>query len=253
MHILPLILSVWSYRQHVTEAYLKSITGTAVSYEGENPRLQLSADGELSLMRGQTGLMSPDEVESIRSRRRERPAAPPKQGSGNEMIGSHFASDEITHNGTDAWESLKSRLAENDIHIDDDRVAELSAGFFAERKMQEVLGHTNKQKLRDELCADSIDYRGDLRFDARWVRDIESRPDREEVAAECYAEIQKNFPRAIGVEIRRTETAIAFDPNVVEVNAVTIQTDPDPATAQPIIDYGRARNVHDNGGPFVNY
>jgi hypothetical protein len=232
MHILPLILSVFSYKQHMTDRYLRSLSSVAPRRFAnvEIPKLAVSSSGELRVIAGETGLMAPDEVEAIRSRPRDMSAGPPRPATRvnpvtkeveetNEIIGSYFASNEITHNGTDAWNSLLARLGENGIVIDEDRVAELSAGFYAERKMQEILGRSDKQRLRDELSGDLLNDEGGMLYNAHWVRELESHPDAENIAQECYDNLHKNFPRALGSDVAAVGKSITFDKNTIEVES----------------------------------
>lgn len=221
MHLLPIILATWSFRQETTDKFLRSLSGTSPKRfeHAEIPKLAVSSTGTLTIRSGESGLMAPSEVEAIRNRSRDFSAGPPRANpdGSNTIIGSHFASNEITHYGTDAWDSLKNRLAENGVLIDDDRVAELSAGFFAERKLQEILGRSDRGRLRDELMSDLLDDDGKMLSNARWVREIQALPDEEEIAAECFADLQKNFPQAIGSDVEATNRAIGYDQNVLEI------------------------------------
>lgn len=192
MHITPLILSVWSFKNHLDWAYLETAPRLAFD-EDARPNGQL-----ISSMIGSE--ISADDYHSIRKRE----SADLEQRhvtDTNEIAGSPFKSNEIVHNGTEAWDSLKARLAENDIFIDDQQVAELAAGFQAQRKLQDILCHADPLELKAEL-------------DLKWVQDIENRADREQIAQECLTDLKQNYPRAIACDVY--EKAIGFDPLTVD-------------------------------------
>lgn len=220
MHILPLILSVWSYKQGL-EQKIQDSQGRLQWYEHEAiPRLAVNAEGQMIVKSGDSTALTTLERDSVRYNRTFEPINRRAVQRTNEVQGSHFATTELCHVGTDAWANLKNRLGENGIQIDDEQVAVLSAGFFAERKLQEITGRKDPKRLRDELESDAVDLKGNPCFDARWVRELNSHPDREAIADECFADLSKNFPMAIGADVEQTNRAIAYDPSIIETETV---------------------------------
>lgn len=206
MYLTPIILSAWSYKEHITHGYTETL-----------PRLEMNkATGELAERRPTGALtasmigtdISVEDYDSIHNREK------PDSGDvkhrfengerTNEIVGTPFKNSELEHNGTAAWDSLKDRLAEKGIVIDEDEVAVLAAGFYAQRKIQDLFNDPDPEALKAEL-------------DLKWVHDIEFRPDREEIAEECYNDLKANFPRSLESSVVAIEKALGFDPNVVEI------------------------------------
>jgi hypothetical protein len=226
MHILPLILSCWSYKQHVEQRLLAS-HDTAGTLRDDSGHLVVSAtESGLVLRRSESTELTPVERASARYETTPDPINygtldfTKRLAETNEVKGSHFGITKLCHVGTDAWESLKNRLAESGIRIDDDRVAELAAGFYAERALQKLTGRHDPKALKDEIESDhGPNAKGEQfgRFDAQWVREINKHPDAESIAQECYDDLFAKYPQAIGVTVTEANTAIGYDPNVLEV------------------------------------
>jgi len=219
MHILPLILATWSYKQRVDHDVQQEQPRLSDASLAEDSQGRMSFqvdDRSIALRRSKSNALSTAERNSVRYDRVADPIDYTKQET-NEVKGSHFMTTQLCHVGTDAWGSLKNRLAENGIRINDEEVAIMAAGFHAERKLQEILGQTDKQVLKDELEGDLFDTDGRQCFDAGWIRKINAHPDAKAIALECFEDLRKHYPAALGVDMREAQGAIGFDPNVIEV------------------------------------
>lgn len=223
MHILPLIFATWSYKQRVDKAVERE-AATKIGDRRELGQIEVrdvdrprpTNMTEMSIVTQITNGLTKAERASVRYERTADPIDYTRQAT-NEVQGSHFMTTELCHVGTDAWGSLKNRLAENGILIDDEAVRIAAAGFYAEHAMQKILGHEDKVRLRDELEGDYVDLDGNVCFDAGWIRKINAHPDAEAIALECFEDLKQHYPAALGVDMRSVQQAIGFDPKVIEV------------------------------------
>lgn len=233
MHILPLILAAWSYKQRVSLA-LEREQPTLIGDRHERGQIGLLGEDKaqsddvtkLPILRSKSTGLTKEERNSVRI---ERTADPidyqitdytKREQSTNEVKGSHFMTTELCHVGTDAWGSLKNRLAENGIIINDDDVAIAAAGFNAERMFQQITGRHDPERLRSELEGDieGENYRKEkYSYSAKWIRDINQHPDAEAIALECFEDLKTHYPAALGVDMREADKAIGYNPNVIEV------------------------------------
>lgn len=198
MKILPIVLATWAYKNRVNHECLEQI---------RDDKKTCSNSAALILSHHSARFdYSDTEV-------------PPDQ-KGN--LPSRFQEMALRTVGDDAWDSLKSRLGENGVRIDDDKVAALAAGFYAERKLQQITGTGVANDLHSELTGDlaGMDEHGaKWQYDAAWVRELEANPDAEAIAEECYADVSSKFPLALsGPEMEYTTKLLNFDPSIVEVS-----------------------------------